>query len=284
MAGEPDQDVRYKVEQSVTALYRALLLRDPDERGLKAWSDLVLGGRLTLPELVERICRSQEFARNISKFSSRYGAVRFTNDVSQHGEADLLVREIVNSSARHRLIVDVGVLGRDGSNSYDLLRWFGWKGLLIDANPRLAAKIREEFAGFDCELVGAAVSNYTGKARFYVGVNDGVSSLQRQAAAGWGPIRDEIEVPVRRLGDILAEHSVPPDFDVLSLDIEGEDIKVMNDLIDNSPYRPRWVIIEASYDFKTKSLADLPLAPSVREAYEMFDQTKANLLLVRRAD
>ena len=130
--------------------------------------------------------------------------------------------------------------------------------------------------------MGSAVSNYTGKARFYVGVNDGVSSLQRQAAAGWGPIREEIEVPVRRLGDILDEHSVAPDFDVLSLDIEGEDIKVMNDLIDNSPYRPRWVIIEASYDFKTKSLADLPLAPSVREAYEMFGQTKANLLLARR--
>ncbi|HVH73448.1 MAG TPA: FkbM family methyltransferase [Stellaceae bacterium] len=234
---------------------------------------------------MERICRSEEFARNIGKFSSRYGereALRFATDVSQYGETGLLIREIVNRSARHRLIVDVGVLGRDGSNSYDLLRWFGWKGLLIDANPRLAATIREEFAGLDFELVGSAVSDYTGKARFYVGVNDGVSSLQRQAAAGWGPIREEVEVPVRRLGDILDEHSVPPDFDVLSLDIEGEDIKVMNDLIDNSPYRPRWVIIEASYDFKTKSLADLPFAPSVREAYEMFGQTKANLLLVRR--
>jgi hypothetical protein len=89
---------------------------------------------------------------------------------------------------------------------------------------------------------------------------------------------------VRRLGDILVEHAVPSDFDVLSLDIEGEDIKAMNDLILNSPFRPRWVIIEASYDFKTKSLADLPFAPAVIDKYEIFGQTKANLMLRRAKD
>lgn len=238
-----------------------------------------------MPRLVENICRSDEFSTKIGRFSFEYGrsdSSRFTGDSSQYGETTLLMREMINRSSRHRRVVDVGVLGQDGSNSYDLLRWFGWKGLLIEANPRLAATIRKEFAGLDIELVNCAVSNFTGTAKLYLGSNDGVSSLQRQAAAGWGPLKGEVEVPVRRLADILAEHSVPPDFDVLSLDIEGEDIKVMNDLLESSPFRPRWIIIEASYDFKTKSLSDLPVAKSARDQYEIFGQTTANLLLARR--
>jgi FkbM family methyltransferase len=275
-----------EVEETVTALYRTLLLRDPDEAGLKAHVDFVLSGQLTLPSLVDAICRSHEFSRNIDKFTARYAgnsSVRFTNDSSQFGEIDLLIRNMLNEVCRHRLIVDVGVLGKDGSNSYDLLRWFGWRGLLIEANPQRAEIIREEFADLNVELVSCAISDYTGTTRFYIGANDGVSSLNRHAAAGWGPIKGEIEVPVRRLSEILAERSIPLDFDVLSLDVEGEDIKVMNDLIENSSFRPRWVIIEASFNFQTKSLTDLPFLQSVVDEYQIFGQTPANLLLDRRS-
>lgn len=285
MPGNLDQTEQEQIEEAVTALYRILLLRDPDPAGLKAYARLLLSGQATLPDLVEKICRSDEFSTKIGRFTARYGradATHFTNDSSQYGETALLLREIINCSSRHRRVVEVGVLGQNGSNSYDLLRWFGWKGLLIEANPRLVATIRKEFAGLDIELVNCAVSNFTGTAKLYLGVNDGVSSLQRQAAAGWGPVQGEVEVPVRRLADILAEHSVPPDFDVLSLDIEGEDIKVMNDLLENSPFRPRWIIVEASYNFKTKSLSDLPVARSIVDEYEIFGQTAANLLLTRR--
>jgi FkbM family methyltransferase len=285
VSDKPAETASQEIREAVQALYRTLLLRDPDAMGLEAYTGLLLSGQLTLPSLVERICRSKEFGANISKFIARYGrkdALRFTNDTSQYGETDLLVREIVNRWCRYRMIVDVGVLGRNGSNSYDLLRWFGWKGLLIEANPHLLATIREEFAGLDIELVSCAVSNYAGIGKLYLGANNGISSLQRHATAGWGPIRGEVAVPVRRLGEILAEHSIPLDFDVLSLDIEGEDIKVLNDLIDNSSFRPCLVIVEASYDFKIKSLTDLPFAKSVVDQYEMFGQTTANLLLRRR--
>ncbi len=286
MPNEPDENGRQGAKKAVAALYRTLLLREPDPSGLEAYADLVLGGELSLPALVERICRSDEFAANIGKFAAIYGlkgGAGFINDSSQYGEVGLLIREMVNRGSRHRLLVDVGVLGREGSNSWDILRSFAWKGLLIEANPRLLDRIREEFSGLEVEIVSSAVSDFDGRARFYLGANDGVSSLERQAAAGWGPIRDEIEVPVRRLGDLLAEHKVPPDFDLLSLDIEGEDIKVLNDLIDHSPFRPLWVIIEASYDFKTKALSDLPFSKAVIEGYEMVAQTTANLILRRRS-
>jgi hypothetical protein len=61
-----------------------------------------------MASLVERTCRSDEFATNINEYSVWYDkneTVRFTSDSSQYGETDLLIREIVNRSCRHRVIV-----------------------------------------------------------------------------------------------------------------------------------------------------------------------------------
>ena len=89
----------------------------------------------------------------------------------------------------NKIIVDVGARGRERSNSFDLLRHFGWRGLLIEANPSLLESIRADFAGTDFFLEFCAVSDYEGRAEFYFGVNDDVSSLSQHAAEGWGDIR-----------------------------------------------------------------------------------------------
>ncbi len=39
------------------------------------------------------------------------------------------------------------------------------------------------------------------------------------------------------------------------------------------------MIVEASYDFATKSLFDLAFSAAVRADYEIVDQTRANLIL-----
>jgi FkbM family methyltransferase len=273
------------MEETVVALFERLLSRAPTPEVLDAYLREMASGGLTVGGLIDRLLQSDEFKRKIYAFERRYvvgGKARFTNDVSQFGETQLLLNRMVNANAHHRFVVDVGVRGRRGSNSYDLLRHFGWTGLLVEANPRIRESILEEFAGLSVTLVSSAVSNYVGEAEFFIGVIDGVSSLTERHAANWGPIRDSVRVPVRRLWDILDEHGVPADFDVLSIDIEGEDIKVINDLIGHSAYRPTWVFIEASFNFKTKQLTDLRLSPAVVEAYELAGQTEANLLMKLR--
>ena len=204
----------------------------------------------------------------------------FSVDHSQFGEFSLFLK--VARPKRHGLIVDVGVLGKDGSNSYDLMSQLAWRGILVEANPNSWEEIERDFSGLNSTLVRCAVSDVEGPVVFHLGVADGVSSIIRTMAEAWGPLRGEVEVPARRLGDILDEQEVPMNFDLLSLDIEGMDMPVLNDLIANTNYRPRWIFLEASLDFQTKSLAELDLLPAVEDQYEIVGQTVPNLLLAHR--
>jgi FkbM family methyltransferase len=286
MPGDPDEhpsppEARQAAERTITAAYRAILRRDPDPAGLSAWCEQLVSGRVELQGLLDGLLHSDEFAERTVEFLTHYvrpEKLRFTNDVSQYGEIWIWLREMVNAAAAHRIVVDVGARGRMRSNSYDLLRHFGWRGLLIEANTRLIESISADFAGLDVTLVNCAVSDYAGAATFYVGVNDDVSSLRQDAASGWGSIRGRVNVRVERLGAILRTYDIPFDFDLLSIDAEGEDIAILNDVV-LSGYVPRWVIIEASADFRTKSLRDLPLLAAVIDRYTIVGQTVANLLL-----
>lgn len=261
----------------IDALYRALLRREPDPEGARAKLDAMTNGTASLEDTIAVFVNSQEF---LGAHPQRaMNAERFTNDQTQFGEMELLLKLWVARAVRHGIVVDVGARGRERSNSYDLMKTFGWKGYLFEANPNLIADIQAEFAGLDYHLTDCAVSDFTGEATFHLGANDDVSSLDAGAAAGWGDIRGEVVVRVERLGNLLRDYGVPADFDLLSIDIEGEDVKVLNDVFVNFGYRPQLVIIEASYDFATKSLYDLPFHDSVREAYDIVAQTNANLIL-----
>lgn len=255
----------------VGTLYRVFFSREPDPAAQDKVERLVEGVS-SVEDIVAEILASEEFA-------SRQDDRQLIRDQTQYGELELLIRRWMIDAVQDRWVVDVGARGKARSNSWDLLNTFEWRGLLIEANAALIPSIDLEFAGLDVELLNCAVSDYDGEATFYLGVNEDVSSLDREASSGWGPLAGEMRVAVRRLAPLLKERGVPERFGLLSIDIEGEDIKVLNDLICTSAYRPKWVLIEASYEFQTKALRDLPFDPCVLSAYRLVDQTASNLLL-----
>ncbi len=265
----------YPVDDVIAAIYRAALGRAPDAEGLTNFRKLLNDEPDKLTVLAEGIFGSDEHR---SVFNNRNALI----DHSQFGEVPQLIKIIVNSAAKYKSVVDVGARGKAGSNSYDLLTQFGWQGLLVEPNPALHAEISSDFAGTRFALAKCAVGPSEGKMPFYIGTNDDVSSLKKDAAEGWGEIKGEIEVDVRRLHKVLTQYKVPIDFDVLNLDIEGLDIEVLNDLISASSYRPTYIIIEASYDFATKTLSDAGCSEAVQKAYKIVAQTKANLILKRQ--
>jgi len=200
-------------------------------------------------------------------------------DHSQNGEFALLLRELVAAGQRHGIIVDVGANGRKGSNSYDLLTDHGWKGLLVEANPALLPRIRDEFGAADFTLVGCAIGPEAGRLPLHLWAGDQISSLDGDNATLWGPARAIVEVEVRRLPDVLGEHGIPHDFDILSLDIEGLDVAVLNDLVATSPWRPRWIVIETPLPIAETSLAATALSTEVQALYELAGRTLPNLVL-----
>jgi FkbM family methyltransferase len=256
----------------VANLYRGFFHREPDP-GAETLVKALDGGQIDLARAIEILLASAEFRQ----VSQRLHSPPFMSDQSQYGEVQHLIRMMVNEN-RPCIVVDAGARGKERSNAYDLMASFGWKGILIEANPGLIAPISEAFDGLDLTLVSCAVSDFDGEATFHFGVNDDVSSLNKVATECWGETKGETTVSVRRLPSILAEHEVPKDFDLLSIDIEGEDVKVLNDVV-AAGYRPQFVIIEACYNFKISSLAELPFSDEVRATYAIGERTPSNLLL-----
>jgi FkbM family methyltransferase len=261
--------------------YQSLFARNPEPSAVETWTVLLNSRQKDFSQFLTTLLESPEFARHAGDLFAKAGGedeMALVHDHSQYGEVRLLMREMINAAAKHKIVVDVGANSIKGSNSFDLLKYLGWRGLLIEPNPQLSDEINIAFAGLDYKLVHTAVSDYEGTATLHLGVSNAISSLNRGSVEQWGPTRGEIEVSVRRLPPILETHDVPKDFDLLSLDSEGEDARILNDVY-ASGYRPLWVIIEAYDASKVKSLAELPLKPEVVESYDIVAQTYANLVL-----
>jgi FkbM family methyltransferase len=274
--------VRLKPESVIDALYRHLLHREPDPSGIGHHLDQLMTGSASISDIIASFIASDEFRRlhpNAPASGDAEHMRRFINDHTQFGEFEAMMRLWVNSSAKHRIVVDVGANGARGSNSYDLMREFGWRGLLIEANPRLADQIHREFSGLDYSLINIAVSDQAGVLPLHFGVNDSITSLNANSTKTWGEITGTVNVNVERLGPILRKNNIPADFDLLSLDIEGEDVKVLNDLIGEGFYRPQWIIIEAHECVYVQALQDIGASSEVQAAYAIQGKTIANLIL-----
>jgi len=266
----------------VQDLYRAVLQREADPAGLAEKTAALDRGERTFAEVFNDIVHSEEYLGRLREPPRPSPADdKFLNSVAQYDEVFHLLRAVLQAHFTAAYVVDCGARGKERSNSYDLMKFFGWKGLLIEANPRLIPEIERDFADLDHDIVQCAVSDRTGTATLTLGINDDVSSIIPGQAATWGETKGEVVVPTRRLPEILEEHRAPRAFGLLSLDIEGQDIAVLNDLIDNSDFRPQYIIIEASNDFQTKSLNDLPFSEKVKQAYVIVGQTTPNLILGR---
>lgn len=262
----------FSASQVVKAIYRATLRRDPDSGGLAHFTNILENDPAALLTLADGFFVSAEHQ---ALFTDQPGIA----DHSQFGEFAKILAHLTRTGSRHQIVVDVGARGRIRSNSYDLLTLLGWRGVLVEANPELRGSIEREFSGTNFTLVSCAVGLEEGILPFFIGDNEDVSSLLLESTSTWGSVQKVVDVPVRPLASILAEQQVPQDFDVLSLDIEGLDVNVFDDLILNSQYRPRIVVIEASYNFKTRHLRDLDVSDKTQRTYRISDVTPANLIL-----
>jgi hypothetical protein len=129
---------------------------------------------------------------------------------SQNGEDGILQEILRRVGVRHRFFVEVGAETGQECNCARLALEEGWRGLFLEADPANFARLEARYRPFPAvSCVHACVTSAN------------VEALLRQAEA-------------------------PPDFDVLSIDIDGNDYWVWAAV---ERWRPRVVVIEYNAAF-----------------------------------
>jgi hypothetical protein len=124
---------------------------------------------------------------------------------SQNGEDGIIQELLRRVGVKHRFFVEFGVETGLECNCARLARGEQWSGLLLEASPELFPHLQENFRG--------------------------LPAVRCQQTA----------VTSQNIEEILAANQVPVDFDLLSIDIDGNDYWVWKAI---QRWQPRIVVIE----------------------------------------
>jgi len=156
------------------------------------------------------------------------------------GREQRLVREFFGDR-RFGFFVDVGANDPHYASQSWHLEQLGWTGILVEPQPELADRLRRMRSA---RVFAFACSSPANAGRCMgLHVAGALSSLDRNRMAPGAEPQNVIDVPVRTLDDILAEASAPIGFDLLSLDVEGHELEVL-DGFDIARWQPRLILLE----------------------------------------
>lgn len=183
-------------------------------------------------------------------------------DYSQFGEQRLILDFLARQPGTYaQFCVDAGAFdGTTGSNTRALFEQ-GWRGIAIEPNPRSFARLRELYARrADIVCVQVALSDAPRRAapmQFSIGpagvpaqdewqygqvstLNDAFADSYRRSH---GYRYETVQVEVTTLTAVLERHRAPSRFGLLSVDCEGEDVRILQEF-DFGRYRPFLVCVE----------------------------------------
>jgi len=138
--------------------------------------------------------------------------------------------------------VDVGAHDPKINSQTWHLEQGGWTGVLIEPQPALAEKLRQQRAA---KVYAVACSSPTNAGKLMsLHCAGPMSSLDPHWAEGYGGRPNGLlEVPVRSLDQVLTEAKAQAPIDLLSIDVEGHACEVL-DGTDLARWRPRLILIE----------------------------------------
>jgi FkbM family methyltransferase len=158
---------------------------------------------------------------------------------------------------RNGLFVEAGANnGLSQSNTYWFERFRGWRGILVEAVPGVAAQCRRNRPG--AHVVNAAlvasehtktITVTTGNLMGYVTghfADKDQEARHRRFAVEYQdlPGLSEVQVPARTLASILAEYNLGR-IDLFSLDVEGYELEVFKGM-NVEKHRPRYLCVETT--------------------------------------
>jgi len=150
-----------------------------------------------------------------------------------------LVREFFGGASGY--FVDVGAHEPQKWSQTFHLEERGWSGILIEPQPALADKLRQQRTAKVYAVACSSPAN-AGKSMM-LNLAGGHSSLDPDYFVPHMHRERAIEVPVRTLDDILNEAKAPAPLDFVSIDVESHEVEVL-DGFDLAYWRPRLLLVE----------------------------------------
>lgn len=141
--------------------------------------------------------------------------------------------------------VEVG--GNDGyswSNTWHLAE-DGWRGVYFEPVPSLAEKCAAKHAGNNVTVIQCAVGSVNGETKMYLGESVTTSEhVAKNNTFSYGNSPDNfVMTPVCTLNTALSDLGIERDFDLLVIDVDGDEIEVLHGLKLGN-WLPRMIIIE----------------------------------------
>ena len=156
-----------------------------------------------------------------------------------------------------RWCVDVGAYGKSMSNVYDLVCEHSFNAVLIEPHEETLKQVRSDYARFGdmVEIVDCAIGDpeqwptiedvekETTYDQLYIHSVPGHHSLEPNIVPRTLTPQRQL-VRIERLANVLNVTECPMSFDFLSMDTNGTDEPIVLDLLENSKYRPRLLMLE----------------------------------------
>ena len=145
------------------------------------------------------------------------------------------------------IFVDVGAYdGYNWSNVWGLAE-IGWHGICLEPIRTFAKQCEERYVGKPITVFNLCAGDFVGETVLYMDPG-GVSNTIDEETAKRNPFGfsyDPIPVPITvvTLTSLFDQIQLPEDFELISIDVEGAELKVLNGW-DIDKYRPKMVIIE----------------------------------------
>jgi FkbM family methyltransferase len=166
---------------------------------------------------------------------------------SQSGQDQFLATQVF-AGQRNGVFVDVGAYnGIEGSNTLHFEKFLGWTGLCIEPDTSQFEKLKRLRS---CPCVQTCIADKNGTANF-LRVDKGLTMMgglvDHMAPSNLQMVQQRsnasiVEIPVRRLDDVLAEYGIGA-IDYLSIDTEGSELSILRTL-DLSALRVRVLSVE----------------------------------------
>jgi FkbM family methyltransferase len=162
---------------------------------------------------------------------------------SQNNEEELILNYFSNHQPGR--FIDIGGFHPTQLSNTRCLVERGWSGVYVEPSPQCMKSFEEEYSkNSNITLVQKAITDTTGKSKFFESFGDAVGTLSESHKQLWSKYVNyaEIEVETISMSDFLAEYSKDEIF--LSIDVEGINLQLFNLLPDDILSRISMLCIE----------------------------------------